>query len=309
MLIKFLKHIPEFSNATRAELDGLVRASTILCIPERRWIVQSERNLGAYFYLLKGTLETFQPTALLKSGRVRRHVYPGCVSVKTRTACQILRVDAAHRDLIVAKRQGYARETHGQWLTHFLESKMMKGLTKSEWQQLLSGSREFAVDTGEVVVALGHEGAECFVIERGRARVHRGQRTLRKVGPGDFFGEDAVVARAPRNATVTALEPMVLHAIDGGVFCKVAVPKLVTTVTCASGGIKLNLGVQQQTGAVPIDPLTIRDRAYSFDPKERYFLVGGGWHERTLCAFLLAQRGLQASVVSNQRHYKDELLT
>ena len=136
------------------------------------------------------------------------------------------------------------------------------------------------------------------MVESGCGQVHRGHKTLRKIGPGDFFGEDAVVAHTTRNATVTAIDPMILHAIDGEVFCRVVIPRLVATVTSTSGGIKLNLGESQEPGAIPIDPITIRDRAHSFDPSEEYYLVGGDWRERTLCAFLLAQRGLQSFVVS-----------
>ena len=299
MLVKFLSRIPEFKNATNAELEGLVRASAVLCIPKGRWVVQKDRDLGAYLYLLRGAIETRGPNATLKSGRLRKHVYPGCASVRTKTVCQLLRVDADHRDLIVARSLGFSPEVRGQWLSRFLESKMMKGLSKPEWQKLLGASRQVTIHAGQKVLNLGEDSRDCYVVESGRARVHRGDKALRDVGPGDFFGEDAVLANAPRNATVTALEPMVLHAIDGLVFYEVVVPRLVKTVTKAVGGVRLNLGERQESGAIPMDPLTIRERAGSFDPRERYFLVGGGWHTRTLCAFLLAQRGLQSYVVAS----------
>lgn len=308
MLINFLAHVPEFRLATRAELEGLVRASNVLCLPAGRWIVQRDRNLGAYFYLLKGSVQTWNPDGVVKAGRNHQHVYPGCASVKTKSACQILRVDSAHRDLIVARQHGLAAELQGHWLTRFLESKMMKCLSKAEWQALLTDSRQVCVEAGEVVVEEGSQGDECYVIESGHGRVHRGGTTLRKIGPGDFFGEDAVVAHVPRSADVTASQRMVLHAIKGDTFCRLVVPRLVTTVTHASGGIKLNLGDQLEAGAIPVDTRTIRERAYTFDPRQKYFLVGGRWQDRNLCAFLLVQRGLQASVVAGPTGFVEEAL-
>ena len=300
MLVKFLSRIPEFKNATNAELEGLVRSSVVLCIPKDRWIVQRERELGAYLYLLRGTIETGRPKATLKGARLRQHIYPGCASIRTKSPCQILRIDAAHRDLIAARAKGYAPEVHGLWLNQFLESKMMRGLSRPTWQKLLGSSRQLSIDAGQRVLTRGEDGTECYVVESGSARIHRGHQTLRKIGPGDFFGEDAVVASTTRNASVTAMEPMVLHAIDGELFCRVVVPALVVCVDQAVAGVQLNLGEFQMPGAIPVDPLTIRERAYSFDPREKYFLVGGGWYERNLCAFILAQRGLQAYVVSSR---------
>jgi CRP-like cAMP-binding protein len=49
-----------------------------------------------------------------------------------------------------------------------------------------------------------------FVIAEGTVRVHSGERTLREMGPGGVVGELAVLAPAPRSASVTASEPTLL---------------------------------------------------------------------------------------------------
>ena len=48
------------------------------------------------------------------------------------------------------------------------------------------------------------------MIESGEASVTRGDDTLATLGPGDFFGEIALVETERRTATVTAQTPMVL---------------------------------------------------------------------------------------------------
>jgi CRP-like cAMP-binding protein len=49
-----------------------------------------------------------------------------------------------------------------------------------------------------------------FIVADGRVRVHVEARTLVESGPGAVVGELAVLAPAPRSASVTALEPTLL---------------------------------------------------------------------------------------------------
>ena len=57
---------------------------------------------------------------------------------------------------------------------------------------------------GQVVVNEGAAGTEFFVILEGQARVERHGRQVAILGPGGFFGDLALLDRAPRNASVIA---------------------------------------------------------------------------------------------------------
>ena len=48
------------------------------------------------------------------------------------------------------------------------------------------------------------------MVVMGRVRVHVGNRTVVETGPGAVVGELAVLAPAPRSASVTAMEPTLL---------------------------------------------------------------------------------------------------
>ena len=74
------------------------------------------------------------------------------------------------------------------------------------------------VAAGEVVIREGEEGDRFYVIESGRATASYRGELLRSMGPGDPFGEIALLRDVPRTATVTADEPMVLLALDRQLF-------------------------------------------------------------------------------------------
>jgi CRP/FNR family transcriptional regulator, cyclic AMP receptor protein len=56
--------------------------------------------------------------------------------------------------------------------------------------------------------------AHLYAIVDGRVRVHRGDRAIVELGPGATVGELAVLAPAPRTASVTALAPTLVLRVD-----------------------------------------------------------------------------------------------
>lgn len=61
---------------------------------------------------------------------------------------------------------------------------------------------EVAVPTGRVLCEEGTVGREFFLIVEGTASVKRNGRKIATLGPGQYFGELALLDRRPRSATV-----------------------------------------------------------------------------------------------------------
>jgi CRP-like cAMP-binding protein len=76
--------------------------------------------------------------------------------------------------------------------------------TKRELGQIGTLADEVELEKGTVVVKEGAFGQEFFILVSGTAKVTRKGKTVANLGPGDFFGEIALLHNAPRNATVTA---------------------------------------------------------------------------------------------------------
>ncbi|KAM6123321.1 cGMP-dependent protein kinase 1-like [Pterocles gutturalis] len=67
---------------------------------------------------------------------------------------------------------------------------------------------------GDTVLAEGAEGTAMFIVAEGQLSVSQRGRELRRMGPGDVFGELAILYHCRRTATVRALGPVRLWAID-----------------------------------------------------------------------------------------------
>ena len=88
-------------------------------------------------------------------------------------------------------------------------------LSKGEVNEVAKIADEIDVKAGKVLTREGDRGNEFFVLLDGAAEVHQGGKKVRMLGPGDFFGEIALVSRSPRTATVTTTTPCDLLVITG----------------------------------------------------------------------------------------------
>lgn len=70
------------------------------------------------------------------------------------------------------------------------------------------------IPAGKVLVKEGDPGREFMIIVSGTATVKRNNRKIATLGPGDFFGELAVLAGVPRTATVVADVDMTIEAMN-----------------------------------------------------------------------------------------------
>lgn len=87
-------------------------------------------------------------------------------------------------------------------------------LTGKEIKKVASYMTTIDVRAGRDLTVQGTVGREFMIIADGEATVRRNGRLIATLGPGDFFGELAVIAGVPRTATVTAETKMTVEALN-----------------------------------------------------------------------------------------------
>jgi CRP/FNR family transcriptional regulator, cyclic AMP receptor protein len=81
---------------------------------------------------------------------------------------------------------------------------LFSDLDRKERERLAASMKERTFSAGDVVTAEGQSGIGFFVIAAGEAKVTVGGQERRRLGPGDYFGEVALLNESARTATITA---------------------------------------------------------------------------------------------------------
>jgi len=90
---------------------------------------------------------------------------------------------------------------------------LFSGLDDGELAQIAETMRERHFPEGATVVREGASAFAFFVIEEGEAEATRDGEPRGRLGPGDFFGEIALIAYSPRTATIVAATDLVCHSM------------------------------------------------------------------------------------------------
>ena len=90
------------------------------------------------------------------------------------------------------------------------EVPFFSSLKKKDLAVISQQTDELDVPAGKVLAREGEIGHEFFVIQDGTAEVTRDGQRVGELGPGDFFGEMALLGEDVRTATVTATSPMTI---------------------------------------------------------------------------------------------------
>ena len=85
---------------------------------------------------------------------------------------------------------------------------LFSGLDGRELDEIAATMRERQVAAGDTVLEQGAGGAGFFVVAEGEAEVTVDGNPVRSIGPGDYFGEIALLTGSDRTATVTAITDM-----------------------------------------------------------------------------------------------------
>jgi CRP-like cAMP-binding protein len=81
-------------------------------------------------------------------------------------------------------------------------------LRRREREEIANTMKGRTLEPGQSIAVEGESGVGFFVIESGTAEVSVRGEVRRTLGPGDHFGEIALISKSARSATVTATTPL-----------------------------------------------------------------------------------------------------
>lgn len=120
------------------------------------------------------------------------------------------------REMRRPRRSGYSSDA--SVIKRLKRIPLFDGLTEDALDKLIHSSATLRYEESDPIVSIGDLGTTLYVILDGRVSVQRDNTLLAELGPGDFFGEMALLTGEARQADVIATEPTRCLEVDREAF-------------------------------------------------------------------------------------------
>ncbi len=186
-------------------------------------LFQAGDRAGDSFFLLAGSVDILEEDGTLRrsiqasttSARyplVDTHPRRWAVRVSSRSAMlgrisraylQRIRIWNEAAEALMQEKPELA-EGSSRWLSRLFASPVLEKVPMMHLRPLLENLELHHCKAGDVIIRQGEQGDRAYIVRRGRCAVkrHLGDTVLAMLGPGDLFGEDALLSASPRNADV-----------------------------------------------------------------------------------------------------------
>jgi len=108
----------------------------------------------------------------------------------------------------------HRQEETSEILDEIAHVEMLHNLSPSEVQAIIPLLKPLSVESGTTLCQEGAPGDAMFIILGGEADIYKGPQLMAQLGPGEMFGEMALLTGEERSASVIARTPMKLYELD-----------------------------------------------------------------------------------------------
>jgi len=196
-----------------------------------------------------------------------------------------------------------------EWVFNILSSNTFSRLPPANANQMLERMEKIDVKPNQVIITQGEPGDYYYLIREGTATIARKDASgkteiLNELGPGDQFGEEALLSDAPRNATVMMKTAGVLMRLPREDFNELLTEPMLDWAEQADADRMIGEGAgildvrtvdEYRSGAINKSlnvPLSqIRQFAESLDRSRKYVIYCQTGSRSSVAAFMLNQRG------------------
>lgn len=258
-LIKRFSPLNQIDHKYHSQLASEVR---LITVDAGDIIIRKSRNAKQMHFLVSGTVEvreSFENRFNIdhtqpECGRALEAALAKRASVKAVDSCVVLVASADQIDQYLTWSQDYSifyldetdllvddndlidDDFQEDWDNVFVRSKLAANMSNRAIHQLLSQVEDVEVKAGQTVVRANTSGDYFYIIKYGNAEVKTAANgpfcgKCFDLGPGNYFGDEALVAETIRNATVTMTTDGVLGRLDADAFNHLIKQHLVSQLT------------------------------------------------------------------------------
>jgi len=203
------------------------------------------------------------------------------------------------------------------WMTTLLQTNAFHRIPPANIQAIFLRLQRVPFRAGDVVIKQGDEGDFFYIIVSGKCVVtretplNRDGIKLAELAVGDTFGEEALIAEAKRNATVTMLTDGSLMRLNKNDFRELMNEPLLQWVTSEraqqivqGGGRWLDVRLPSEfqnmsvEGSINIPLYFIRLKLSTLDRNTPYVVYCDTGRRSSAAAYILVERGFEAYVLS-----------
>ena len=315
-------------------LHALARKTQIRELDAGRALFKEGDTEKRTFYLVSGTIELrneerVMATIRAGSPEARPPLAPGLprkFTARALTDVSYIMIDSDLLDVLitwdqtgqyeVAELNGDKAAMTGDWMTALLQTKAFHRIPPANIQAIFMRMQRINYRARDVVIKQGTEGDYFYVVVSGKCVVTRETPLnkegikLAELGTGDSFGEEALIAEAKRNATVTMLTDGTLMRLGKQDFQTLLNEPLLQWVSydqakqvVAGGGKWLDVRLPSEFQNLRIDdalniPLYfIRLKLNALAKDIPYVVCCDTGRRSSAAAYILSERGFEAYVL------------
>jgi CRP-like cAMP-binding protein len=334
--VQLLKTFAPLDGLKRDNLAALAKKVVVRTMPAGRALFKEGDTDKRTIWLVSGMVEVKEgerTIAMIRGGtpESRTPLYPPLprqVTARAVDEVSYLSIDSELLDVMitwdqtgtyeVAELQAQLEGGNGDdWMTTLLQTKAFHRIPPANIQAIFMRLQRVPYRAGDVVIKQGDEGDFFYVIVSGKCVVTRETPLnkegikLAELGVGDTFGEEALIAEAKRNATVTMLTDGVLMRLNKQDFRELMNEPLLQWVSyerareiIARGGRWLDVRLPSEhqnlaiEGSLNIPLYFIRLKLTTLDRKVPYVVYCDTGRRSSAAAYILVERGFDAYVLT-----------
>lgn len=321
-------------NLTNDNFNELLKNAVVEVLPAGKVLFKEGQADKKTVYVLNGEIELRHKdgTSEIIAGGTKKSLQPLAPrqprqsTAVARTDANFIAVDSDLLDVLLTWDQTTSyvvseisneaeMEDDGDWMTRILQSNVFLQIPPANIQTMFMRMEQVPFRAGEVVMRQGDKGDYYYIIQKGECEVSRtgpngSQIKLAVLGPGDGFGEEALISDTVRNATITMIADGSMMRLGKEDFDELLKSPVLSQLEydeameqVANGAVWLDVRLENEyesshlKNSINVPLYLLRIRSGKMDPDKKYILYCDTGGRSSAAAYLLSERGFDVAIL------------